>query len=90
MPSSTTMTNIAEAFQKLNEAGEGLLNAVKATYPVGSRLYITMGRARILVEVTGHRSTPCYRPADVFVRNVKTGTHRKFSATYGGHAPEKC
>lgn len=79
----TPTVRVANA--RYESAAKTLMRAVKRTYPHGTRLWVTMGRARFIAVVEGFYGHWWSNPAEFQVRNTNTGKTRTVSATYGGH-----
>jgi len=74
--------------REYEEAAKRLAAATEAAFPIGTVIAVTLGKSRIVGEVV--RAGGCWwsRPAQVVIRNLKSGKQRNFSATYEGHAVE--
>lgn len=76
--SPPTNSKIATAENELTMAQVGLLAAVRAAYPVGSRLRIRVGHNTTEVVVIGHIAAWWSRPGYIKATNPKTGKSRTF------------
>lgn len=76
------------ASAKYQEAAEALMRVVKRAYPVGCVVAVTLGRARVIGEVTGHSNSWWYHPSTVVIRNLRTGKTRDFAADSDLYDPE--
>ncbi|MGJ7548214.1 hypothetical protein [Pseudomonas alloputida] len=76
--SPTTTRKIATAENELMMAQVGLLAAVRAAYPVGSRLRVRVGQNTTEVVVKGHIAAWWSRPGYIEATNPETGKFRTF------------
>lgn len=74
----TTTSKIASVENELTMAQVGLLAAVRAAYPVGSRLRVRVGHNTTEVVVKGHIAAWWSRPGYIEATNPKTGKSRTF------------
>lgn len=72
------LSEIKVSENELMMAQVGLLAAVRATYPVGSRLRIQIGQNTTEVVVKGHIAAWWTRPGYIQATNPKTGKSRTF------------
>lgn len=69
----SALAKVPRALARYKKAKDALRATVEAAYPHGTTIAATLGRARIVGEVTCH----CWEVGYVIVANEATGKHRK-------------
>jgi hypothetical protein len=72
---------VRRAAYRLELARAGVSNTVRVAYPVGARVEASIGRARIVGRVERHAESWWRDPAEIVLRNERTGKLRRVSAT---------
>ena len=72
------------AAAEYERAGKALVAATKKACPIGTRVLVTLGNARVEVEVEDAGGCWWMNPARVLARNVSTGKLRSFHGVPDG------
>src|SRR5688572_18842224 len=82
---SRLLNAMLDADRRYDSAAKALVAAVEVALPPGTRVAVTMGRARVVGVV--QESGGCWwsDPATVWIENERTGKRRRFDPTYSAH-----
>lgn len=61
------------------KAAEQLVKKTKQSYPIGRRIAVTLGRARIIGEIVSAGGHAWSNPGEVEIVNIATGKRRHFN-----------
>lgn len=70
--------DVEMALNAVKEAQISLQVACLKAYPLGTRVEVKLGRAKVVLEVDGHSRCYWSDPHCMYGRNLKTGKRREF------------